>query len=505
MAPVSGAEIVFLTALGLEYDALHAQLTDPSTHFDADGTRYAVGTLDGGCRVALALIGEGNLAAAALTGRAIQEFSPAALLFVGVAGALNDDAAVGDVVVATRVHAYHGGREESGGFRPRPRGWPIGHGIEQIARAVAQAGDWTGALPDSGGRPPRVHFKSIVSGDVVLDSRTSPLAGFIAEQYSDAIAIDMESAGVAEGAHRKNFHNAVTIRGISDAADGAKRQRDAAGWQPRAATNAAAFAAALAHAISRSSLSAPPPGDDPTAGRRTPDSRTPDSRTDRAVRPAENGGSRATDGSSPPDRSRAGGAIRMILHRLGTSIRGGGWPVQVLSAILVAAVLSLVYLGVAAIAGALGDADPAEPGATARTAPAAADRADPASWVVAGTGHDVVLPDWRTIDLETMTMGDFDMDGNNLPGTDLGLTHDGTRLYGWTAVLDASGEHDVARCLDAERYIDSIHSNLRAILTLGRDVCVRTEEENLAMLTVDGPPSGAFPKLTFHYTVWQLR
>ncbi|HEU4425738.1 MAG TPA: hypothetical protein VFR67_24645 [Pilimelia sp.] len=254
----AGVDVVMLTALGLEYDAVRAHLTDIHSQIDADGTRYEIGTVRGGrSRVALALIGEGNLTAAALAGRAVEEFAPAALLLVGVAGGLSADVALGDVVVATRIHAYQGGRDEAGGFRPRPKGWPTSHGLEQVARDVARADDWTAPLAgeaaplagETGPRPPRVHFKPVVSGDVVLDSRTSPTAALIAEYYSDAVAIDMESAGVAEAAHRKEFHQTVTVRGISDPADGRKRDADASGWQHRAAAHAAAFAVAIAERI----------------------------------------------------------------------------------------------------------------------------------------------------------------------------------------------------------------------------------------------------------------
>ena len=43
------------------------------------------------------------------------------MLLVGVAGGLKAGAELGDVVVATRIHAYHSGREETTGFRPRPK------------------------------------------------------------------------------------------------------------------------------------------------------------------------------------------------------------------------------------------------------------------------------------------------------------------------------------------------------------------------------------------------
>ncbi len=90
-----------------------------------------------------------------------------------------------------------------------------------------------------------------MSGEVVIDTRDSHLARLIADHYSDAVAADMESAGVAEAAHRNGFPNTITVRGISDNADGGKRRADAAGWQSIAAARAAAFAVALAERIAQ--------------------------------------------------------------------------------------------------------------------------------------------------------------------------------------------------------------------------------------------------------------
>ena len=105
--------IVILTALDVEYAAIRANLTDVEPRLHPQGTRFEVGRLAGGrCRVALAQVGKGNQPAAVLTERAVNEFTPAALLFVGVAGALHAHIELGAVVVATHVYAYHGGTSE---------------------------------------------------------------------------------------------------------------------------------------------------------------------------------------------------------------------------------------------------------------------------------------------------------------------------------------------------------------------------------------------------------
>jgi adenosylhomocysteine nucleosidase len=236
--------VVMLTALNLEYEAVRDTLTDLRVHRHAAGTRFEVGRLrDGAGRVALALAGKGNHPAAVLTERAIAEFSPAALLFVGVAGALRPSVDLGDVVVATHVYAYHGGTSRDDGLKARPRGWEIAHGPDQLARHVARNDRWRRRLPD--GADPKVRFGAIAAGEVVQDSTLSGHAEWLRQHYNDALAIEMEAAGVAQAGHL-NALPVVVVRGISDRADGTKLATDGARWQPRAAAHAAAFAAALA-------------------------------------------------------------------------------------------------------------------------------------------------------------------------------------------------------------------------------------------------------------------
>jgi 8-oxo-dGTP diphosphatase len=94
-----------------------------------------------------------------------------------------------------------------------------------------------------------VVFGPIAAGEVVQDSGISAEAQWIREHYNDACAIEMEAAGVAQAAHLNDSLPVVVIRGISDRADGGKATADDAGWQPRAAANAAAFAVALVAAL----------------------------------------------------------------------------------------------------------------------------------------------------------------------------------------------------------------------------------------------------------------
>ncbi|RLK24441.1 nucleoside phosphorylase [Micromonospora sp. M71_S20] len=240
--------VVILTALDLEYAAVRNQLTDLRVRRHPAGTRFEVGRISqSDCRVALGLVGKGNHPAAVLAERAMAEFSPAAVLFVGVAGGLWPNIRLGDVVVASKIYAYHGGTSEDDGLKARPKAWEIPHEADQIAHHVDRSAGWRRGLPV--GAAPKVHFGPIAAGEVVQDSGISEQARWIRQHYNDAVAIEMEAAGVAQAGHLNRALPVVVVRGISDHADGSKAATDGQDWQPKAARHAAAFATALAREL----------------------------------------------------------------------------------------------------------------------------------------------------------------------------------------------------------------------------------------------------------------
>lgn len=237
--------VVVLTALNFEHAAVRRRMLDPQVRLHDQGTLFEIGTLRGtDCQIALALTDKGNHAAAVLAERAINEYQPAAVMFVGVAGALHDSTQLGDVVVAKHVYAYHGGTSEDDGLKSRPRVWETEHGISQLASHVDRRNDWFDHT-DSSQPCPTVHFGSIAAGEVVHNSQISSEAQWIRQHYNDALAIEMEAAGIAQAGHLNGSPVAV-VRGISDRADGTKTTDADRTWQPRAADNAAAFAMRLA-------------------------------------------------------------------------------------------------------------------------------------------------------------------------------------------------------------------------------------------------------------------
>jgi nucleoside phosphorylase len=235
--------VVILTPLPLEFAAVHAHLRGSRRISHPAGTAAEVGTVPGvPWPVAVILTGEGTGDAGALAERVSSWLEPRLLLVVGIAGSLKKDVALGDVVAATWVYGYHGGKEDGTGFHARPRAWRGHHGMTQVAGILAAIGNgWAESLDGQ----PSVHLKPIASGDILLNSRTSPLRERLHENFDDAVAIEMESAGVMAAASLVDKMPVLTVRGISDLADGRKHKSEEGGLQPVAAAHAAAFAMAV--------------------------------------------------------------------------------------------------------------------------------------------------------------------------------------------------------------------------------------------------------------------
>ncbi len=242
---------VVFTAIPPEYDAVRKQLGSCSRARTPIGTRFEVGRIRGDRAdwdVYLAEIGMGNAGSAAEVMAAAAAFDPALVLFVGVAGGLKpNDQAQGDVVIAERVYNVHSGKHATGPdgapeVLSRPVSLPTSHRLTQLVREVARS-QWQPQAVLTAGRAPQAHLKPIVAGEVVLADQDSDLRQRIAQRFNDAGAVDMESYGVYEAAHRTETP-VLAVRGLSDLI-GDKRAAEDHQWQPRAAANAATFAVAL--------------------------------------------------------------------------------------------------------------------------------------------------------------------------------------------------------------------------------------------------------------------
>ncbi len=235
--------VVILTALSLEYKAVRAHLKIVREKTHPRGTVYEEGEFtasDGSVWEAyIAEIGAGNSAAARETERAISQYSPEIIVFVGIAGGLKD-VAIGDVVVATKVYGYESGKAKRD-FHPRPQVHNTAYELQQRARAEAKREDWFKRVGTPAKGKYKVFVAPIASGEKVLASRRSVLSAFLRDNYGDALATEMEGWGFLDAAHASADVRGLIVRGISDLIDG-KSEADASGSQVRAAKHASAFA-----------------------------------------------------------------------------------------------------------------------------------------------------------------------------------------------------------------------------------------------------------------------
>jgi 5'-methylthioadenosine/S-adenosylhomocysteine nucleosidase len=255
----SPATAVILTALPVEYDAVRSRLESCRPVRLAGGTRFEVGQFEGTYlewEVAVAEIGEGNIGAAVGTAKAIEHFYPDLVLFVGVAGGIKGGMRHGEVVVASRVYNYHGGKAEAELYA-RPLAFPISHKLDQAVRDAMRGAWFVDAAANVPPDQPPVRLKPIAAGEVVVASTDSETFRHIKQHYNDAVAVDMESAGMYEVAYRYEDVPALAVRGISDLLDDKSPEADA-DLQPMASKHAAAFAFAVLGAIHPGDLKAKP-------------------------------------------------------------------------------------------------------------------------------------------------------------------------------------------------------------------------------------------------------
>lgn len=232
---------VILTALPVEYLAVRSHLSDLQQETHPKGTIYERGrflaknqTWD----VGIVEIGAGNSGAALESERAIAYFEPDVILFVGVAGGIQN-VSIGDVVAATKVYGYESGKAEQT-FKPRPEIGLPDYRLEQRAKAESKSTDWLKRLKISESIP-KVLVAPIAAGEKVIASTKSDVLKFLQINYGDAVAVEMEGFGFLEAARANKEVSALVIRGISDLLDN-KTKADKKGYQEVAVLHASAFA-----------------------------------------------------------------------------------------------------------------------------------------------------------------------------------------------------------------------------------------------------------------------
>ncbi len=198
--------IGILGAMEAEVRLLEEMLGGATT-VDSTGRDYVTGQL-GGQEVVVSISGFGKVAAASTVTSMLDRFDAEAVVFSGVAGALDPDVTRGDVVIANELVQHD--------FDASPLFPRFVIPSLQVDRIPGDAA-WTDRAAAAAARAgATVHRGLILSGDRFIDNDADRAE--LRSLFPDALAVEMEGAAVAQvcAEHRIPF---VVIRAISDAAD----------------------------------------------------------------------------------------------------------------------------------------------------------------------------------------------------------------------------------------------------------------------------------------------
>ncbi len=214
---------------------------DPVLDQTGERTIYTLGAI-AGTEIMLAQAGEQGIAAAAgmmITARAvIEQSSPDCVILAGICFGLRPDEGQqkGDIIVARRVHNIDPRKVTDDAARPViRRGVNVGCSPVLLDRLQAGQLTWTGA---------RVHFGTVLSSNTLVNSEK--VVHELREEFPDAIAGEMEGAGVYEAATEGSKPDWIMVKAISDW--GYQKTGEA---QASAAQNAAEF---VIHVIASGTL-----------------------------------------------------------------------------------------------------------------------------------------------------------------------------------------------------------------------------------------------------------
>jgi adenosylhomocysteine nucleosidase len=227
--------------------------------------------------IATVLFDMGLAASAAVATQMLSMFDLRLLALVGIAGALDPELYLGDVVIASSVDEYmHAARARPGergrefefergsvSWQASPemvsfvRNFRYVGGTEDSYRAWAERSASRREPGRSGGTAlsarerPEYRVGQIATGDIV--SAASSFAQWIRRNDRKRLAVEMEAGGVARAIYGYGRNDLLVIRGVSDFSDERKHAMDTAGatasqsggWRRYAMLNAVDMLATL--------------------------------------------------------------------------------------------------------------------------------------------------------------------------------------------------------------------------------------------------------------------
>lgn len=215
-----------LCALPQELAFLIDNLDHDATH-EAAGMQFHAGRLDGR-EVVLAKAGMGKVNAAIAATMLIERFNARLVVFSGVAGGLDPQLSIGDVVIADHVVQHDAGYAGEDGFVTYQAGHlpffnptdQFGHAADQMLLMSVQAALADLALAplsrSAGGcdQPPALHYGRVLTGDLFVNN--DAVRERLFRDFGGA-AVEMEGAAMAQACAAFGVPWLV-IRALSDLA-----------------------------------------------------------------------------------------------------------------------------------------------------------------------------------------------------------------------------------------------------------------------------------------------
>ena len=237
--------LAILGAFDEEVTILEAQLVNPRAH-TIERMQFITGTLNGQ-NVVITRTGVGKVNAAMTATLIIEHFRPKRVIFTGVAGGLNPELQLGDIVIAQKTAQHDLGRLESteientGVRNPingkrNPVFFSADPELLQIAETALEGIELNPFQTPQGQRLPRIIRGTVVTGDVFVASDAKRTA---LHKNLGADAVEMEGAAVAQICWQYNVP-CLVIRSLSDNA-GANASEDFKKYYKIAARNSAAL------------------------------------------------------------------------------------------------------------------------------------------------------------------------------------------------------------------------------------------------------------------------
>ena len=235
--------VAILGAFDEEVAILEGQLVNPRAH-TIEGIQFLTGTLNGQ-NVVIARTGVGKVNAAMTATLVIEHFHPNRVIFTGVAGGLNPDLQIGDIVIAQKTAQHDLGRLESAEIentgvrnpingKRNPVFFPADPELLRITETALEGVELNPFQTPQGQRHPRIIRGTVITGDLFVASNVKKAA---LHQNLSADAVEMEGAAVAQICWQQDVP-CLVIRSLSDNA-GANASEDFKKYYKIAARNSA--------------------------------------------------------------------------------------------------------------------------------------------------------------------------------------------------------------------------------------------------------------------------